>query len=196
VELDERRAAHRDEAEEHHHEHVAQAVVAERPRPTGVRHAREDRGDADRDHRPAGRRDEVEAEQRGNAERRDHRALHRRGADQPGADRAHRADAIGAVGAALGVEHIVGEVGADLDRERSGERRQGGAPRDAAARRGDRGADDDRHDRRGQRAQPGGADPGRRGRGHEDLARAVRPAQARTPAGGEGVARIAITGSA
>ena len=46
--------------EEDEHEDLAQAAVAERPRPAGVRHRREHRGEPDRDDRPAAEVRQVE----------------------------------------------------------------------------------------------------------------------------------------
>jgi len=161
AELHERGAAHRDEPEEHHHEHVAEAVIAERVGTARVRDARQDREHADDRDRPAGDADQVEPERRRDRERGDHRALHRARADQAGADGARRADAIRPIGAALGVEHVVREVRPDLDRERAGERGERRAPRDAARGRRARGADRDGHDRGWQRARARRREPDR-----------------------------------
>jgi len=98
-ELDERGAADCDHAEEREHEDVAEAVIAERPGAARVCDARGDRSQTDRDDRPACARDEVEAEQARDRERRDHRALHRSRADEASGDGARRTDAVWTVGA-------------------------------------------------------------------------------------------------
>ena len=52
--LDEVGAGDRDDPEEQEHEHLAEALVAVRPRAAGVEHAGEDRGGSDRQQLPAG----------------------------------------------------------------------------------------------------------------------------------------------
>jgi hypothetical protein len=105
--------------------------------------------------------DEIEAAGRGADEGEDHRPLHRAGGDQACGDGARGADPIGTIGAALGIEDIVREVGPDLDRERTRERGERGWPRDAARGGSDGGADRDRHHGCGQGARACRRDPGR-----------------------------------
>ena len=127
------RAAHRDEAEEHHHEDVAEPVVAERPRPAGV-------GDARR--APRARRSITIGQPPTRAgstptaigERDASRSCPRapaRGVSSPACTARVGPRRSCGVGALLGVEHVVGEVGRRSGSQGADERRERRAPRES-----------------------------------------------------------------
>ena len=159
-----------DQAEEDEDEDLAETLVSVGPRAAGVEDTGQDRDDADREDLGADLDRQV-----GAAGDRDREG--EPGRDQDAARRGkalrgdpYRPEAIDGVGAALGVGVVVGQVGADLDPDRteraqrsrspSGRRRPGGPPprcRPAPA--------------RSRRAASGPAPPGAR----SSTARASRP---------------------
>ena len=97
----------RDDPEEQEHEHLAESLVAVRPRPARVEHAGEDRGGADEQQLPAGDRDQVRARQHRDAERDVGRDQHLPRRDESAGGHAHRSKPVLGVGAAPGVGVVV-----------------------------------------------------------------------------------------
>ena len=157
--LDEGGGADGDEAEEHHHEHVPEAVVGERVRPAGVGQPREDGGDADGHHPPPGDGGEVDPADRGEGEGRRGGELHGPGRDEARGHGAGGADAVVAVGALLVVEDVVGKVGADLDEEGPEEAGHGRAQGEAPGVEGAGGADQHRGGGGGEGGRADGEEP-------------------------------------
>ena len=129
------RAVDGDQPEEQEHEQLAHAGVAVGPGPAGVEDARGDRGGADGDDHPAGDGRQVDPGDDRDAERQPGGVEHAARRDQPGRGDAHGAEAVGGVGAALGVGVVVGEVGADLDEDRADQRGDEGAPAEVGSQR-------------------------------------------------------------
>ena len=159
LDLREVRAGHRHDAEEQEHEHLAQPLVAVRPRPAGVEHARQDRRGADQQQLPARGRDQVRARQHRQPERHVGRHQHLLRRHQPARGHPHRTQPVLGVGAPAGVGVVVRQVRADLDEQRAQQRRDERQDLERPLGPRQRGAHQHRRHRRGQRARPGGHHP-------------------------------------
>ncbi len=120
-------AADGDEAEEDHHEDIAEPVVAEGEWPSGVRDGREDREEPDHHDGPAGDRRQVHPGEDRERHSDDDADAHLPRREQAGLHGARGPEALVGVGALLVVEDVVGEVGGDLGscRRRRAQRARG-----------------------------------------------------------------------
>ena len=155
---DVRRPDGRDEPEEHEVEQLSVPGVAVRAGSPRVQPGGGDRRRADED-QPR-RHDDGEHETRGRAETegRDRRGAHGSRAGEPRGDETGRPDAP-RVGSAHAVRVVVGEVGADLNRQRDDERQRGVPDHDMTRRTGHPDAHGDGGERRGKRPGSGRREP-------------------------------------
>ena len=117
-------ACHAGHPEEQEYEQVAQPVIAQRERPTGVGNRREDGRHSNQEHNPAGCEGQVQADQPGQGEHAQHAGLDLGRTEQPRLGDTQRAVAAGRIGAALVIENVIGQIAADLQEQRHQQRGQ------------------------------------------------------------------------
>ncbi len=108
------RPRHGGQAEEEKDEQVAQAVITERERSARVGDGRQNGRNTNSDDRPAAQPGQVQSQHGRQPEDDSHPNLDLARCEQPRLSDARRPETLGRVGAALEVEHIIGEVAADL----------------------------------------------------------------------------------
>jgi len=99
---------HREERKKDEYKQVAQTVVAQWKRPTGVGNGCGNRGQSNNHHRPAPYPNQVQADQSGQAKDRPHPHQHVGGGQQAGLSYSHRTEPFGGVCPFLVVEYVVG----------------------------------------------------------------------------------------
>jgi hypothetical protein len=113
--LNERRPAHRYEAKERHHKHVAEPVVRERKRAAGVCEARGHRGETDDDHGWACDRREVDSGPKRERERDEDPASELPHGEKACLRRTRRPKTLFGVCSFLEVKHVIREVRCNLN---------------------------------------------------------------------------------
>lgn len=121
--LDEISSRRSHEPEEEKSENLAESQVGQRKRSGGVEDSEEDRGQANRNHRPARAERQKNPSRCGEEEKENHPEKNRAGLEQARGRDAHGAEAVGGVSAFFGVPVIIREIGSDLDANRP---KQGG----------------------------------------------------------------------
>lgn len=116
--LDEISSRRGHEPEEEKSENLAEPEVGQRERSGGIEDSEEDRGQANRHHRPARAERQKNPSRCGEEEKENHPEKNRAGLEQARGRDAHGAEAVGGVSAFFGVPVIIREIGGDLDANR------------------------------------------------------------------------------